>query len=267
IMAVDFAGHPCRMHEFKQLADRHGLILIEDAAHALGATYDGRRVGQLADMTTFSFHPVKVLTTGEGGMVVTDRKDLYQRLQLFRNHGITRDPWLLRTSNPAPWFYEQQELGYNYRLTDIQAALGLSQLERLSHFIARRRAIAARYQASLSDLGGIRLPAEREWAGSAWHLFVVRLNLPLLRKTRRDVFEELRARGIGVQVHYIPVYAHPYYQRFQRYQRCFTTCPRAERFYAESISLPLFPKMADEDIERVIGVVREVMHEASRDRD
>ncbi len=259
IIPVDFAGHPCQMNDIRALATRHGLTVIEDAAHALGAQYRGQPVGSMADMTVFSFHPVKILTTGEGGMVVTNREDLYERLRRFRNHGITRD-----ASVHPPWFYEQHELGINGRMTDIQAALGVSQLAKVRQFFDLRRAIVDRYQAAFADIPELRRPVEMNEVGSAWHLYVIRLRLESLEWTRRDVFETLRTRGLGVQVHYIPVYTHPYYRRHESCGTPPVRCERAEQYYEEAISLPLFPKMTDDDVEYVIQTVHEVIDAAKR---
>jgi len=262
IIPVDFAGHPCRMDDILALATRHGLTVIEDAAHALGASYRGRPVGSLADMTVFSFHPVKILTTGEGGMVVTNQENLYERLRRFRNHGITRD-----SSIHPPWFYEQQELGINGRMSDIQAALGISQLAKARQFLDRRRAIVDRYHAAFADIPEMRRPVELSDVRSAWHLYVIRLRLEKLKWTRRDVFETLLTRGLGVQVHYIPVYTHPYYRRLESSEMPDVSpvrCQRAEQYYEEAISLPLFPKMTDDDVDYVITIVHEVIDAAKQ---
>lgn len=270
IIPVDFAGHPCRMDEMRALATRHGLTVIEDAAHALGAHYREQPVGSMADMTVFSFHPVKIMTTGEGGMVVTNREDMYERLRRFRSHGMTRD-----AGAHPPWFYEQHELGINGRMTDIQAALGVSQLAKVHQFLDRRRVIVDRYQSAFADIPELRQPVERNDVRSAWHLYVIRLRLETLEWTRREVFETLRAQGLGVQVHYIPVYTHPYYRLSrasrsnERHKSCEVSsvrCERAERYYEEAISLPLFPKMTDDDVEYVIQTVHEVIDAAKRPR-
>jgi UDP-4-amino-4,6-dideoxy-N-acetyl-beta-L-altrosamine transaminase len=259
IIPVDFAGHPCRMDDIRALATRRGLTVIEDAAHALGAEYRGQPLGSLADMTVFSFHPVKILTTGEGGMVVTSNDDLYERLLRFRNHGITRD-----ASVHPPWFYEQHELGINGRMTDIQAALGVSQMSKIRQFSDRRRAIVDRYQAAFANISEVRLPVELNGVKSAWHLYVIRLRLESLEWSRRKVFETLRTMGLGVQVHYIPVYTHPYYRQQESCGASPVRCDRAEQYYEEAISLPLFPKMTDDDVEYVIETVHEVIDAAKR---
>jgi|LSQX01.3.fsa_nt_gb UDP-4-amino-4,6-dideoxy-N-acetyl-beta-L-altrosamine transaminase len=256
IIPVDFTGQSVDMDRIMEVADRHGLIVIEDAAHALGSEYKGRKIGNKAHMTMFSFHPVKPITTGEGGIITTNSEELYQRMLLFRSHGITRDESIL-TKNEGPWYYEQHCLGYNYRLTDLQCALGLSQLRRLDEFIERRRSIARRYTEALSDEPGVITPYEPDYSNSGWHLYIIRLRPEHLRVGRKEVFEALRAENIGVNVHYIPVYLHPYYQKLG-YKK--GACPNAERLYDESITLPLFPKMSDQDVEDVINAVRKVLH-------
>jgi len=213
IIPVHLAGHPCDLDRLHAIARRHGLVVIEDAAHALGAEYRGRRIGGLSDLTIFSFHPVKHITTGEGGMVTTNDPELYRRLVAFRNHGIVREPEYFLEEPHGPWYYEMQHLGYNYRLTDIQAALGLSQLARLEQFLARRREIVVAYNAAFAGLPWLQTPAEPPDGRSAWHLYMVRLCLERLRVDRATVFRALWAENIGVQVHYIPVYLHPYYRR------------------------------------------------------
>ncbi len=250
IVPVDFAGHPADYDRLRAIADRHGLKLLADAAHSLGATYKGRPVDTLADASELSFHPVKPITTAEGGAVVTDDPVLARRAARFRTHGITKDAAELQHPDEGPWWYEQHDLGFNYRLTDVQAALGTSQMRKLERFVARRRAIAAAYDAALADVGALELPGRRDDVEPGWHLYVVRTRDPDLRK---PLFEHLRARGIGVQVHYLPVYWHPYYASlgFQRGQ-----CPEAERYYAGAISLPIFPAMRDDDVARVVDIVR-----------
>ena len=253
VVAVDYAGHPADYDELADLTREHGILLLADAAHSLGATYKDRPVGTLAHASALSFHPVKPMTTAEGGAILTDDPDLAERAARFRTHGITRDAALI-ASGEGDWYYEQLDLGFNYRLTDVHAALGLSQLNRLPKFIERRREIAAHYLESLSALGGLRLPRVRGGVGPGWHLFAVRVKDPA---DRRGLFDRLRAAGLGVQVHYIPVYWHPFYERLG-YVR--GACPVAEGFYAAVISLPVFPRMTDEDaqavVERVIDAIR-----------
>jgi perosamine synthetase len=255
IVPVDFAGHPADYDRLRAIADRHGVHLLADAAHSLGATYKGRTVGSLADASELSFHPVKPVTTAEGGAVVTNRPELARRAARFRTHGITKEPTELDRPDEAQWWYEQHDLGFNYRLTDVQAALGTSQLRRLDRFIARRRAIAAMYDAMLADLEALMLPGRHDDVEPGWHLYVVRVRDASLR---RPLFNRLRAHGLGVQVHYIPVYWHPYYAALG-YER--GLCPEAERYYAGAISLPIFPAMSDDDVHHVARVIRTAMQE------
>lgn len=257
IVPVHFSGQSCEMEAIAALAKRHGIAVLEDAAHAIGASYRGRPVGSCAhsDLAIFSFHPVKIVTTAEGGMVVTNRTDLYERLLLFRSHGITRDPKLMDGESHGPWYYQQTELGWNYRLTDLQAALGESQMNKLDAFVARRRAIARRYDELLADLP-LTLPWQHPDTANAWHLYVIRLRLDRLKKSRRQVVEELRAAGIGVQIHYIPVHTQPYYRRLGFKDGDF---PEAEQYYAETISLPMFAALTDEDQDRVVETLKAVL--------
>jgi perosamine synthetase len=259
IVAVDYAGLPADLDALRALAAQAGARLIDDAAHALGATLRGRPVGVLADLTTFSFHPVKHVTTGEGGMVVTDDETLAARMRRFRNHGIASDA--SERFARGEWHYEMVDLGFNYRLTDVQCALGLAQLERLDALLARRRVIAARYRAELATVPGIalqRLPADVE---HAWHIFPILVELDRLAADRRAVFTALRAEGIGVNVHYIPVYWHPYYARLGYAKGL---CPVAESVYERLITLPLFPAMSDQDVTDVVTAVRKVVDHFGR---
>ncbi len=237
LVAVDYAGRPAALGECAALAKKHGLVFIEDGAQSLGGSYQGRPLGTQADMTMFSFHPVKSITTAEGGAIVTDSADFYAKLKLFRSHGITRDPQFLENKSEGPWHQEMHALGYNYRITDIQAALGESQLKRLPTFMARRRAAAKRYPALLTGIPGLVLPPQDKAPGqSAWHLYPVQVP----HNKRKQIFEAMRAAGIGVQVHYLPVYLHPYY-RTLGYKK--GLCPNAEAFYAGEISIPLFARI------------------------
>ncbi len=251
IIAVHFTGQPCDMDEIHKIAKEHNLLVIEDAAHALGAEYKGKKIGSLSDMTTFSFHPVKHITTGEGGMIVTDDEKLYQKLKLFRAHGITRDENLL-INNEGAWYYEQQYLGYNYRITDIQCALGISQLKKLDGFIKRRREIAKIYDEAFKDNENIIIPYQKEGCFNNYHLYVIQI----LGKNRKEVFDELRSQGIGVNVHYIPVHKHPYYQN-NGYKN--VSCPNAEEIYKHIISIPIYPKLKDEEIKYVIDNVKKAV--------
>ncbi|MEJ8303649.1 UDP-4-amino-4,6-dideoxy-N-acetyl-beta-L-altrosamine transaminase [Saccharibacillus sacchari] len=252
IIPVDFSGQPAEMDRIQEIARLHNLIVIEDAAHSLGAEYQGRKVGTWADMTMFSFHPVKHITTGEGGMIVTDDEAFYRKLLLFRSHGMTREPQEL-TRNDGPWYYEMQELGYNYRMTDIQAALGVSQMDKLDGFVARRRELAGIYNRGLAEIEGLILPEQHVDANSSWHLYVVRFLPEHFQYSRKEIFEQLRGLNIGVNVHYIPVHLQPYYQRLGYLKG---SCPNAEQYYETCITLPLFPGMTDEDCEYVIQAVR-----------
>jgi len=254
IVAVDYAGQPADLDELRAIAERHGLWLIEDAAHAIGATYKGRAIGSVSDITTFSTHPVKHVTTGEGGMVTTADDAVAQRLRWFRNHGITSDH--RQRAEKGGWFYEMVALGYNYRLPDINCALGLSQLRKLQPWLARRRAVAARYNAAFAGLPAVRPLAVRPEREPAWHIYPILLDLERLSKGRAQAFAALRAENIGVNVHYIPVYWHPYYQELG-YRR--GLCPIAERSYERLITLPLFATMTDQDVNDVVAAVTRVV--------
>ncbi|MBK5416569.1 UDP-4-amino-4,6-dideoxy-N-acetyl-beta-L-altrosamine transaminase [Pseudomonas sp. TH31] len=254
LVAVAFAGQSCDMRMLAELAERYGFMIIEDASHAVGASYAGRPVGcgDFAAMTVFSFHPVKIITSAEGGMVLTNRRDLAERLQRLRSHGMTRDPAQMTEPSHGPWYYQQVELGFNYRITDLQAALGLSQLNKLDDFIERRRELVARYDRLLAYLP-LTLPSPQPEAESAWHLYVVRLQLDRINLSHRQVFEGLRAAGIGVNLHYIPVHLQPYYRDLGFAEGDF---PEAERYYAEALSLPLFPLLSDEQQDFVVEQLR-----------
>lgn len=252
IVAVDYAGQPCDYTELRRVAGR--LPLVADACHALGASEGGRPVGTLADLSTFSLHPVKHVTTGEGGMITTESPDLAARLRTFRNHGITTDH--RQREQAGQWEYDMAGLGYNYRLTDFQCALGESQLARLGGWIARRREIAARYDAALAAMPGVAPLRTRGGVEHAYHLYVVRIDRDQIGKDRAAVFHGLRARGIGVNVHYRPVYLHSYYRR--EFGCRPGLCPVAEREYERILTLPLFPAMTDDDVDDVLAALREV---------
>lgn len=254
LLPVDYGGHAAELDAFAALADRHGLVVIEDACHALGAEYRGRPVGSLAHMTVFSFHPVKHITTGEGGIVTTDDPQLARRLRLFRNHGIDSDA--RQRQQEATWVYGMVALGYNYRLTDVQCALGLSQLAKLGRWVERRRAIATRYSAALADIPEVELPQVLPWCRPSWHLYVVRLRLELLAVGRMEVFRALRAENIGVNVHYPLVPRHPYYQELGYSS---DGLPVAEREQSRLLSLPIFPAMSDGDVDDVAEGIRKVV--------
>ena len=253
IIAVHLAGQPCDMDAIHSIAREHGLIVIEDGAHALGSVYKGKKVGSMSDMTTFSFHPVKPITTGEGGMIVTDNEDFYKKMILFRSHGITRDDSIM-TRNDGPWFYQQFDLGYNYRITDIQCALGCSQMKKLDRFLARRKEIVARYNEAFADCDNIITPYQLSDTESGWHLYIVQVK----NCDRRKVFENMREKGIGVNVHYIPVYMHPYYQE-HGYEN--VHCANAEEIYSHIISLPLYPGLTSEQQDYVIDTLKSLCEE------
>ena len=259
LVAVAFSGQSCDMRRIGQLSERYGFTVIEDASHAVGASYAGRPVGcgEFADMTVFSFHPVKIITSAEGGMVLTNRPELAQRLQRLRSHGMTREAGQMTEPSHGPWYYQQVELGFNYRMTDLQAALGLSQLNKLDGFIARRRELAARYHRLLGGLP-LTLPGLQPDAESAWHLYVVRLQLDGITLSHLQVFEGLRAAGIGVNLHYIPVHLQPYYRDLGFATGDF---PQAERYYSEAISLPMFPSLSDEQQDYVVEQLRRLLEE------
>jgi len=251
IITVDFAGHPGDLGEIMAIAKEKGLVVIEDATHALGAEYKGQKIGSLADMTVFSFHPVKHITTGEGGMVLTDNKEFYEKLKIFRHHGIVKD-----SLAGDSWYYDIYSPGHNLRITDFQCALGISQMSKLSRFIQRRREIAAKYNEAFAAVGEIITPIEEDGIKAAYHIYVIQLQAELLRVRRKEVFEALRAENIGVNVHYIPLHLHSFYQREFGYKK--GDYPKAERYYERAITLPLFPRMSDEDVQDVIEAVRKV---------
>ncbi len=255
ILPVDYAGHPADLAPILELAERHGLLVIEDASHSLGAEYRRRPVGSLAHMTTFSFHPVKHITTGEGGMVTTDDRKFAETLRRFRNHGISSDA--RQRQSAGRWHYEMVLLGFNYRLTDIACALGIEQLKKLDANLSRRRQIAARYTDAFREIPEVVPPAVRPDTNPAWHLYPIRLELSKLKKDRAQVFEALRAENIGVNVHYIPVHRHPYYS--ERFGYKGGEYPVAEGAYERLISLPMFQGMSDRDVEDVIEAVGKVL--------
>ncbi|MBN2121141.1 MAG: UDP-4-amino-4,6-dideoxy-N-acetyl-beta-L-altrosamine transaminase [Candidatus Omnitrophica bacterium] len=251
IIPVHFAGHPCDLEKIKAIAKKNNLIIIEDACHALGAEYKGIKIGSCrhSDMAVLSFHPVKAITTGEGGAVLTNSKDYYKKLIMFRNHGLTKEN--LEDTSQGDWYYEMQYLGYNYRITDIQTCLGISQLKKLDSFIRKRRKIAAFYDRAFKGNGYFDIPAEKEYAFSAYHLYPIILKKVYACK-RKEFFSKMRARGFGVQVHYIPVYLQPYYKRLGY---AAGLCPLAESFYNRQISIPLYPSMSGKDIKYVVNTL------------
>lgn len=257
VIPVHFAGQSCDMEAIANLAKCYGFRVIEDASHAIGGLYKGEPVGncRYSDMTIFSFHPVKIITTGEGGMVLTNDADLYGSLVRLHSHGITRDPAMMTEESHGSWYYQQVELGFNYRLTDIQAALGLSQMTMINEFVARRQHLARRYDELLRDLP-LTLPWQHPDTYSAFHLYVIRLHKEKIAKSHRGVFEELRQSGILVNLHYIPVHMQPYYRTLGFHDGDF---PEAERYYQEAITLPLYPALTEEEQERVVETLRDIL--------
>lgn len=257
VVAVHLCGQPCDMRRLKVLADRYGFALIEDASHAIGGSYMGEPIGngRYSDITIFSFHPVKIITTAEGGMALTNHDKLAERMNLLRSHGITRDPDLMTHEPDGGWYYQQVKLGYNYRMTDVQAALGHSQMERIEGFIARRHELARRYDAMLAHLP-LTLPWQHPDGHSGLHLYVIRLQLDRIGRSHRAVFDALRERGILVNLHYIPLYRQPYYAAFG-YDR--TDFPEAEAYYREAISIPMFHAMTDAEQTRVVEAIEAVL--------
>lgn len=255
IISVDYAGQPCEYEKLRALAEKHALKLVADGCHALGAEYRGKRVGSLADMTVFSFHPVKHVTTGEGGMITTEDHALSERMRIFRNHGISTDHF--QRKQQGTWSYEMVDLGYNYRITDIQCALGLSQLRNLPEFLERRRAIASLYDEVFAQVPEITPLAVRREVLHAYHLYVVKVDFEGLRTDRNAFIRALREKGIGANVHYIPVHLHPFYK--SKFGIGPGLCPVAERSYEQILSLPLFPAMTDEEVEKVIRAMGEMV--------
>jgi len=257
VVPVHFAGQSCDMESIALLAERYGFTVIEDASHAIGGRYKNEPVGNCrhSAMTVFSFHPVKIITTGEGGMVLTNNPELHERLVRLRSHGITRDPALMAGESHGPWYYEQIELGFNYRMTDIQAALGVSQMTRLDEFVARRHQLAKRYNEALAELP-LTLPWQHSDSYSAFHLYAIRLRIEKIRAGRRKVFEALRQRGILINIHYIPVHTQPYFRALGFNVGDFT---QAEHYYQEAITLPLYAGLSQADQDRVITTLREIL--------
>jgi UDP-4-amino-4,6-dideoxy-N-acetyl-beta-L-altrosamine transaminase len=253
LIVVHFSGLSCDMHVIRALTQKYGIALVEDAAHALGGSYKDTKVGscQYSDMAVLSFHPVKSITSAEGGAVLTNSKAYDDRIKLFGKHGVTRDVKQMETESHGPWYYQQIELGYNYRLSDLHAALGLSQLRKLDAFILRRTELALNYQKMLTDLP-LKLPVFRDYSKSAWHLYMVELT----QHDRKSVFEQLHAKGVGVNVHYIPIHLHPFYQKMGFKQGDF---PGAEFFYNNALTLPLFPSLSEQQQNTVINVLHEIL--------
>lgn len=259
VIPVHLCGQTCDMVEIRRLSKRYGFGVIEDASHAIGGKLQNHPVGSCrhSDITVFSFHPVKIITTGEGGMALTNKPELARRMQLLRSHGITRERDEMPVAPDGPWSYQQIELGFNYRMTDIQAALGISQMRRLDEFVARRHVLAKRYDELLMDLP-VTVPWQDPENYSSLHLYVIRLNLEQIKKTHRQVFEDMRAAGVGVNLHYLPVYQHPYYADlgFE-----IGLCPEAERYYAETITLPMYPSLNEAEQDTVVSTLRGILGE------
>ena len=257
VVPVHMAGQSCDMRAIKKLSEEYGFTLLEDASHCIGADYADTKVGSCAysDMAVLSFHPVKIITTGEGGMVLTNDAALYERLCLYRSHGITRDPKRMTKESDGDWYYQQVALGFNYRMTDIQAALGASQMDRLDAFVARRRALAARYDELLRDLP-LRTPFVLEEAQPSWHLYIVRIDFDRVRKAKQQIFAEMREKGIALNLHYIPVHTQPYYEALGFHAE---DCPAAVEYYREALTLPLYPSMTDAEQEMAARALREVL--------
>lgn len=256
VIAVDFTGQAVQLNEIRSICRKHNIILIEDGAHSIGTKYNGVPVGSIADMTTFSFHPVKTVTAGEGGAVLTNDYYLYQKLLLFRAHGITRAKELLEYEFEGGWYYEQLDLGYNYRMTDIQAALLSSQLNKLPEFAQRRKELVQKYDSAFSEMPEIILQKEISESETVRHLYIIQLNLEMLTTDRRGIYDALTAENVGCNVHYIPVYYFPYYQKLG-YKK--GICPNAEKLYERIITIPLFYGMTDNDADNVIKAVKKVI--------
>ncbi len=257
VVPVHLAGQSCDMRRIHELAEKYGFTILEDASHATGADYLDGKVGscQFSDMVVFSFHPVKIITTGEGGMVLTNNKDLYEKLCLYRSHGITRNSELMTHEADGPWYYQQVELGFNYRMTDMQAALGYSQLQKLDKFVARRRELVARYDELLKDLP-LRTPFVMEGANPSWHLYVVRVNFDKVKKSKKQIFAEMREKGITLNLHYIPVHTQPYYEQLGHKPE---ECPVSLDYYREAMTLPLYYSLTNEQQDEVVKALKEVL--------
>lgn len=263
VVAVDFTGQAVKHREIREICDRHHLIFIEDAAHAIATTYNGVQVGNLADITSFSFHPVKTITGGEGGAVLTNSDELYQKIQLVHTHGITHDPVLMEEPvHEGPWYYEQIMLGYNYRITDIQAALIVSQMKKLDQFKARRKQIVKMYDETFAQIPEIIVQKEIAESDTCRHLYIIRLDLEKLSCTRREFFDAMSAENVQCQIHYVPVYWFPYYQKLG-YKK--GLCPVAEEVYKGIMSIPLYPRMTDQDVSDVIHAVTKVVENYKMD--
>ena len=256
IIPVHFAGEPCDMDEIMKIAQENNLFVIEDAAHAVGAEYKGKKIGNIGDVTVFSFYATKNLTTGEGGMVTTNNDELAEKIRLLSLHGISKDAWKRYTAEGS-WYYEILYAGYKYNMTDIQASLGIHQLNKLEKFLSIRQKYAQRYSSAFADISEIKIPPVNHHVRHAWHLYVIRLNSASLSIDRKQFIEALKAENIGSSVHFIPLHLHPYYKKKYGYKQ--GDYPNSEQVYSRVISLPLFPKMADADLEDVIKAVKKVV--------
>lgn len=260
VIPVHFSGQSCEMDKIYELSQKYGFKVIEDASHAIGAEYQDTKVGgcKYSDMTVFSFHPVKIVTTGEGGMVVTNNKDLYDKLVLYRSHGITREPKLMNKQADGPWYYQQIDLGFNYRMTDMQAALGYSQMQKVDEFVSKRRYLAKRYNELLKNINGIQLTYQNEDTNSSWHLYVVRVDFSKIIKTKNQIFAEMKEKGICLNLHYIPVHTQPYYEKLGFKDGDF---PNSEKYYEEAFTLPLYYSLTDEQQDHIVKRLVEVLGE------
>ena len=257
VVAVHLCGQPCDMVAINRLAQRYGFKIIEDASHAVGGRFRGEPIGncRYSAVTIFSFHPVKIITSAEGGMALTNNADLAKKMALLRSHGITRDPLQMTSDSEGPWFYQQIELGFNYRLTDLQAALGLSQMDRLQPYVAQRNQLANRYDELLSSMP-VTTPSQSPDSYSSRHLYVIRIQLEKVKKSQLEIFDTLRASGIEVNLHYIPVYKHPYYQRMGFNASDF---PQSQQYYSEAVSLPMYATLSESQQDRVVAEIKSVM--------
>lgn len=258
VIPVHLAGQSCDMDKIYKLSQEYGFKVIEDASHAIGADYKSAKIGccKYSDLAVFSFHPVKIVTTGEGGMVLTNDKELHEKVLLYRSHGITRDPKMMTRTADGPWYYQQIELGFNYRMTDIQAALGYSQMQKVDEFVSRRRYLAKRYDELLKNINNIHLPDQNEDTDSSWHLYVVRVDFSKINKTKQQIFAEMKDRGICLNLHYIPVHTQPYYQKQGFKDGDF---PNSEKYYEEAFTLPLYYSLTDEQQDYIVKNLVEVL--------
>ena len=257
VVPVHLAGQSCDMKKIFELAEKYNFTILEDASHAVGADYLGAKVGACtySDMAVFSFHPVKIITTGEGGMILTNRKDLYEKLLLYRSHCITRNPALMTHESDGAWYYQQIDLGFNYRMTDIQAALGLSQMQRLNEFVERRRKLAARYDELLKDFP-LKTPYVSPDANPSWHLYIVRVDFNKVKKSKQQIFDEMKAHGVTLNLHYIPVHTQPYYEKLGHRAE---ECPNSLEYYREAMTLPLYYSLTDDQQDEVVKSLSAVL--------